>query len=124
MIRECVVALISDGRYTASGPMYGGLSLSFGRSVVLSLLGGRISVLVVSECEQILDHSQFESFGISVGAQHIIGLKSMQHFRAAFEPSSRAVLVCDSGAIATPDLRKLHFSRVRRPVYPLDDFDS
>lgn len=103
--------------------MYGGLQLSFGRSAVLLLARGRLSVLVVSECEQILDQSQFEAFGICVAAQSVLALKSMQHFRAAFEAACSAVLVCDSGAIATPDLRKLRYSRVRRPVYPLDEFD-
>jgi microcystin degradation protein MlrC len=44
----------------------------------------------------------------------------MQHFRAAFAPIASHVLVCDSGSLATPDLRKLQFKRVPRPIYPLD----
>ena len=44
----------------------------------------------------------------------------MQHFRAAFEPIASRVLVCDSGALASPDLTKFTFSRVPRPMYPLE----
>ena len=44
----------------------------------------------------------------------------MQHFRAAFEPIAREVIVCDSGALCTPDLKKLNYVRVRRAIFPLD----
>jgi microcystin degradation protein MlrC len=50
----------------------------------------------------------------------VVGLKSMQHFRAAFEPVSEEVLVCDSGAMGTLDYAVLPFSLVSRPVFPLD----
>jgi microcystin degradation protein MlrC len=44
----------------------------------------------------------------------------MQHFRAAFEPISGKVIVCDSGALCTPDLAKLPYRKVPRPIFPLD----
>jgi microcystin degradation protein MlrC len=44
----------------------------------------------------------------------------MQHFRAAFEPIAREVVLVDTGALCseiyTPEL----FTRVRRPIWPLD----
>jgi len=44
----------------------------------------------------------------------------MQHFRAAFEPIAGQVILVDTGALCseiyTPEL----FTRVRRPVWPLD----
>ena len=44
----------------------------------------------------------------------------MQNFRAAFEPIAREVVLVDTGAmcseIYTPEL----FTKVRRPVWPLD----
>jgi microcystin degradation protein MlrC len=50
----------------------------------------------------------------------VVALKSMQHFRAAFEPIAGKVIVCDSGALCTPDLTKLPYRRARRPIFPLD----
>ncbi|MGA0126580.1 MAG: hypothetical protein ACO3LN_12620 [bacterium] len=47
-------------------------------------------------------------------------MKSMQHFRAAYEPLAAKVIVCDSGALARPRRSTLPFQNVRRPVYPLD----
>ena len=50
----------------------------------------------------------------------MVALKSMQHVRAAFEPIAGKVIVCDSGALCTPDLTKLPYRRARRPIFPLD----
>ncbi len=48
----------------------------------------------------------------------------MQHFRAAFEPIAGQILVCDCGALATPDMTKLQFFKCMRPLFPLDkDFE-
>ena len=119
LIENAVVKLISDGKYTGSGPMYGGLTLSFGTTVVITI-DGRIDVLVVTDGEQILDLNQFLSFGINIHEKTVIALKSMNHFRAAFEPIASDVLVCDSEAIATPNMSKLKFNNVTRPIFPLD----
>jgi microcystin degradation protein MlrC len=50
----------------------------------------------------------------------VVGLKSMQHFRAAFEPIAGKVIVCDSGALCTTHLEKLPYKNVPRPIFPLD----
>jgi len=67
-----------------------------------------------------LDLQQFRAFGIDPAAKRVVALKSMQHFRAAFEPIASRVIVCDSGALCTPDARKLPYHHVPRPVHPLD----
>jgi hypothetical protein len=58
------------------------------------------------------------SLGIDPARYRTIAVKSMQHFRAAFEPIARAVV--DAGALCseiyTPEL----FTKVRRPVSLLD----
>ena len=44
----------------------------------------------------------------------------MQHFRAAFEPIAGKVIVCDSGALCTPDYSALPYRKLPRPIFPLD----
>ena len=39
---------------------------------------------------------------------------------AAFEPIAGQVIVCDSGALCTPDYKRLTYDNVRRPIFPLD----
>ena len=54
------------------------------------------------------------------GLRGTLALKSMQHFRADFEPIAARVLVCDSGALCTPRYRLLEYHKVPRPIFPLD----
>jgi len=75
---------------------------------------------VVNEPIQMYDQQQFRAFGIDLDAKSVIGLKSMQHFRAAFEPLAETVIICDSGALCTPDSSKLPYRNVPRPIFPLD----
>ncbi len=109
---------VSDGDYVGDGPMMGGLHSSWGPCAVLRV--GDIEILVTTIRAQMNDLQQFRAFGIDPAAKCVVGLKSMQHFRAAFEPIAGKVIVCDSGALCTPDLSKLPYRRVRRPLFPLD----
>ena len=111
----------SDGRFVGDGPMIRGLSGSFGPSAVLRV--GGIDILVVSIARQILDLQQFEAFGIDPKSKRVVALKSMQHFRAAFEPIAGRVIVCDSGALCTPRYDRLPYCNVPRPIFPLDHFE-
>ena len=110
--------LKSDGFYTGTGPMIGGLQLGFGPTAVIRV--GGIEVLVTTNAAQLLDLSQFRSFAIEPCTKSIVALKSMQHFRADFEAIAARVIVCDSGALCTPRYRLLEYRKVPRPIFPLD----
>jgi len=108
----------SDGNYIGGGAMIGGLELSFGPTAVIRV--GGIDILVTTIAHQMLDLQQFISFGIAPESKQVIALKSMQHFRADFEPIAGRVIVCDSGGLCTPDYQKLSYRNVKRPIFPLD----
>lgn len=112
------IMMLSDGAFRGDGPMLGGLQRTYGTTAVLRVDG--IDILVVTEPEQVLDRQQLAAFGIMPLEKSVLALKSMQHFRAAFEPIAGKVIVCDSGALATPDLTRKPYRKVRRPVWPLD----
>jgi microcystin degradation protein MlrC len=117
-----VLTTLSDGAYVGDGPIQGGLSHSFGLTAVIDVDG--IEVLVVSEAQQMVDLQQLRGFGIEPTARRVLVLKSMQHFRAAFEPIAGKVIVCDAGALATPRAERRPYSQVPRPLWPLDkDFE-
>ena len=121
---DLVVELLSksDGRYVGGGEMIGGLQYSFGPTAVVSI--GGIEVLITTIAHQLLDLEQFKSFGIKPESKQVVAVKSMQHFRADFEPIASRVIVCDSGALCTPDYQRLTYRNVKRPVFPLDqEFD-
>ncbi|MBS9721152.1 M81 family metallopeptidase [Tianweitania sp. BSSL-BM11] len=113
-----VINRLSEGRYVGDGPIQGGLAHSFGPTAVLGANG--VEVLIVSEAQQMVDLQQLRAFGIEPTTRAILALKSMQHFRAAFEPIAGKVIVCDSGALATPRAELRPYINVPRPLWPLD----
>ena len=119
---EAELISVSNGDFIGDGPMLHGLSGSFGSSAVISVAG--IKILVVSIPRQILDLQQFKAFGIDPQNKQIVALKSMQHFRAAFEPIAGDIIVCDSGALCTPRYDRLPYSNVPRPIFPLDQIED
>jgi microcystin degradation protein MlrC len=109
---------ISDGHYVGDGPILGGLHRSYGPSAVLRVDG--IDILIVTIAKQMLDLQQFKSFSIEPERKGVIALKSMQHFRAAFEPIAGQIVICDSGALCTLHYDRLPYGNVPRPIFPLD----
>jgi len=109
---------ISEGDFIGDGPILGGLHRSCGPSAVMRVDG--IEILIVTIAQQMLDLQQFKSFGIEPESKRVIAVKSMQHFRAAFEPIAGQVIVCDSGALCTLHYERLPYRNVPRPIFPLD----
>jgi len=107
-----------NGLVAGTGPMKGRFPKNHGECVVLKIQD--IEVLLVSIAQQMLDLNQFQTFGIDPREKTVVALKSMQHFRAAFEPIAGNVIVCDSGALCTINYQPLNYHKVPRPIYPLD----
>jgi microcystin degradation protein MlrC len=112
------VVCLTTGRFIAYGPMGGGVERDYGPSMVFRV--GGIDIVVITNNGQAVDLGQFTSLGIEPTRYRAVAVKSMQHFRAAFEPIAREVVLVDTSALCseiyTPEL----FTRVRRPVWPLD----
>ena len=112
------VVCLTNGRFIAYGPMGGGVERNYGPSMVFRV--GGIDIIVITNNGQANDLGQFTSLGIDPTRYRTVAVKSMQHFRAAFEPIAREVVLVDTGALCseiyTPEL----FTKVRRPVWPLD----
>jgi len=109
---------LTNGRFIAYGPMGGGIERNYGPSMVFRV--GGIDIIVLTNNGQAVDLAQFTSLGVDPTRYRTVAVKSMQHFRAAFEPIAREVIRVDTGALCseiyTPEL----FTKVRRPVWPLD----
>jgi len=112
------VVSLSDGRFVYEGPMQRGIAASLGPSAVLKI--GAVEVVVASNRFQVYDRQFFASQGIDPTAKRVLAVKSAHHFRAAFEPMAREVIVVDAAGITSPDPRKFPYRNVRRPVWPLD----
>jgi len=116
------VVCLTNGKFIAYGPMGGGVERNHGPSMVFRVAG--IDIVVITNNGQATDLGQFTSLGIDPTRYTTIAVKSMQHFRAAFEPLAREVILVDTGALCqvhyTPEL----FTKVRRPIWPLDPIED
>lgn len=111
-----------DGRFTHEGPYAAGMIGNFGPSVLLACRGVRIVATTFQR--NIVDLSQLRIFGIEPSSCGLIAVKCMDAFRAAFAPIARAVIACESGGVSSRVQTTLTWSRVRRPIWPLDPADT
>ena len=112
------VEQISDGAFICEGPMNAGIRFTMGQTAVLR--AGGVRVIVATNNLQVYDRGFFKSQGIDPAACDVLAVKSWHHFRAAFEPISRGVLLVDSGCLVSMDLKRFPYRKLRRPVWPLD----
>ena len=112
------VTCISNGRFIAYGPMGGGVARDYGPSLVFRV--GGIDIVLITNNGQANDLGQLTSLGIDPTRYQTVTVKSMHHFRAAFEPIAREVVLVDTGALCSEIYTSELFTKVRRPIHPLD----
>jgi len=86
------VETLSDGKFIASGPFYGGAPLDLGPSACLRI--GDVRVVVSTHKAQMADQQMYRFVGIEPTEQAILVNKSSVHFRADFQPIAETILVC------------------------------
>lgn len=115
---EGTVRHISDGAYTIRGPMYTGVRVTMGRTVVLDT--GSVEIVITERHHEPWDLGCLTSLGIDPRTRRYVLLKSRIHYRAGFHPIARHVIECAGAGVTTADLGSLRFERLRRPIFPLD----
>ena len=108
-----------DGVFTVEGPMHAGIREDYGPTAVLRQ--GGVHVAVMTERSQIYDLEPIRKMGFDPAALRWIGLKSINHFRAAFSRVSDSIHRVEFPSCQPHDARKLPYRRLRRPIWPLDD---
>jgi microcystin degradation protein MlrC len=102
--------------------MNAGVETSMGPTAVLRI--GGIDVVTISSRIQTIDLQVFLSQGIDPAAKSVLVVKSVQHYRAAYAPIAREIVLVDSGGICSPDISRLKFTKLRRPIWPLDGIND
>ena len=112
---------ISDGEYRQDGPMMTGVLKQMGKTVVLDCAGLE---LIMCELKQSPTSLQvFRSQGIEPTEKKIVAIKGKGHFRAAFGPIAKSILLAEGEGTCGSErcIRRLPYVKVRRPIFPLDD---
>ena len=82
---------------------------------------GGVEVVLITLRTQALGLELFENLGIDPRERKLVCVKSTNHFMAAFGPIAKKVIYIDSDAPLARDYRKIAFTRVQRPIWPLDE---
>ena len=82
---------------------------------------GGIDVVLISNRTQALGLELFRNVGIEPTERQLVVVKSTNHFMAAFGPVAARVLYIDADGPLRRDYRKIPYTRVQRPIWPLDD---
>ncbi len=106
-----VVEQLSDGKFVAPGPYYGGRDMDMGPSACLRI--GGVRVVVSSHKAQLADQAMYRYVGIEPTEQAILVNKSSVHFRADFEPIAETLLICAAPGAMPADTAALPWTRLR-----------
>jgi microcystin degradation protein MlrC len=106
-----VVEKLSDGKFIASGPYYGGRKMKMGPSACLRI--GDVRVVVSSHKAQLADQAMYRFVGIEPTEQSILVNKSSVHFRADFEPIAEKIIICAAPGAMPADPAALPWTRLR-----------
>ena len=106
-----VVEHLSDGKFVALGPYFGGRDMDMGPSACLRI--GDVRVVVSSHKAQMADQSMFRYVGIEPTKQAILVNKSSVHFRSDFEPIAAKLLICAAPGAMPADTSALPWTKLR-----------
>ncbi len=85
---------------------------------------GGVEVVLITKRTQALGLELFRNLGIEPAARRIVVVKSTNHFMAAFGPIAGQVIYVDADGPLNRDYRRIPYTRVNRPIWPLDEATS
>jgi microcystin degradation protein MlrC len=109
-----VIGLARDGHQ-----MFGSARVPFGDGAGIRV--GGVEVALISRRVQAFSTEIFTDLGIDLATKRYIGVKSTNHFHAAYAPIAAKVIYCDGGGPSPLDARKYPFRNITRPMWPHDD---
>jgi microcystin degradation protein MlrC len=114
------VLALSDGTCRGRRGIFAGRNIRLGKSCALDL--GGIVVVVISLRTQCADPVFFEMFGLDIARARAVIVKSRGHFRGGFDEFFRheQIVEVDLPGLTSPMLSRFAWTRLPRPVVPLD----
>lgn len=120
---ECGAKVIklTDGKYVGRRGVLKDVSADMGPSALLDL--GGIQIVVITHRCQCMDPRQLESFGLDIAAARVVAVKSRGHFRGGFDEffEPEQIYEVDCPGLTSPVLANFTWTKLPRPVYPLDE---
>jgi len=81
---------------------------------------GGVEVVLITNRTQALGLELFRNVGIEPTERKMVVVKSTNHFMAAYGPIAKKVIYIDADGPIPRDYRKIPYSKLTRPIWPLD----
>ena len=121
-VTATVARLITDGQFRMSGPAFTGLVSSMGRVAVLS--AGEVRLVVTERRVWTNDPALYRAVGLEPTEARIVVVKSPNLFKASYAPIAAKIIMVDGPGTSTTNYGRLPFTRIPRPLYPLDPMED
>ena len=113
------VLRLTDGRFVNDGPMWAGMAVDLGGSVLFELADNpMIRVIVTGACISPNDDAWFRLHGVNLADVRILAAKAKNHFRAAFGDACARIVDVDTPGPATAHAAGLPYHHVARDMLP------
>jgi microcystin degradation protein MlrC len=99
-------------------PYMTGKRADMGRTAVIEC--GNLMLVVTEKRNAPWDLGHVRSIGLWPGDFHVIVVKSAIAWRTAFGNLAKKVINVESPGACTSNLRLLNYTKLKRPIYPLD----
>ena len=112
------VKVISDGQYVLEGPGGNGMVGEMGLTVVLAIGAIRLNLRSIPHFEW--DVGIHKSVGLDPARASLVFVRSPAHFRASYTPIAARIFLADTPGPTCLNMRRIPYTKVTRPFYPLD----
>jgi microcystin degradation protein MlrC len=113
-----IVKVISDGQYVLEGPGGNGMVGEMGLTVVLAIGSIRLNLRSIAHFEW--DLGIHKSVGLDPAKAALVFVRSPAHFRASYAPIAARIFLADTPGPTCLNMRRIPYTKVTRPFYPLD----
>jgi microcystin degradation protein MlrC len=120
---RATVLRLTDGEGIGRRGVMRGRKFSLGPSALLRLQDSGLRVVVGSLRRQLAEPRIVEMHGIDLAQIKFLIVKSRGHYRAGFDEffTPDRIHDVDSWGLTTPNLKRMDFKRLPRPVWPIDE---
>ena len=112
------VKVISDGSYVLEGPGGNGMAGEMGLTVVLAIGAIRLNMRSIPHFEW--DLGIHKSVGLDPASAALVFVRSPSHFRVSYAPIAARIFLADTPGPTCANMRRIPYTKVTRPFYPLD----
>jgi microcystin degradation protein MlrC len=98
--------------------MRDGVQEDQGRTAVVNT--GGVSVVLTERRMPMWNLQQLRELGIEPTKLRIVVVKAAIAYRAAYAPIASKIIEVDTPGLSAADVRSLSYTRLERPMYPID----